>query len=73
MNNIDKARKVISAMIYDRRKQKGLTAAQLAERLKTARPRISELENGEGKVKSIDAYIAAAQALGGEVTITWKD
>lgn len=73
VNNTDKARKAISAMLRERRKQKGITTSDLAERLKTAQPRITELESGNGKVKNIDAYIAAARALGGEITITWKE
>lgn len=73
MNSIDKARKAISAMLREKRKQKGLTTSDLADKLKTAQSRISELESGNGKVKSIDTYIAAARALGGEITITWKE
>ncbi len=47
----------------DRRRELGITQAQLAEMVGTAQARISQIENGESE-PSIDVLMRLARALG---------
>lgn len=68
-SNHDKFRAKLGAEIKAKRKEKGITSTQLAERISKTQPRIPEIESG--RTKELDTYLKCLDVLGGKLQIVW--
>ncbi len=63
----------LGQLIYDLRKQAGLSQRELAERMRTTQSVISRLEEGGGANNRLDTLARVAEALGRHLIVSFPD